>query len=442
MEQTPERRQTTEDPAAVGGRPAPEPNDDEAAVWEQPLPWPAASSEPDPEPDTVAEPEPVPAPVTALAAAPAAGTAGRSSDGGTATRPDRPTAVPPTTGQDEVPAGEFADSDDAVPPDPDGQRSRLLDRLASLRALAASSRDADDEGYSPSSGGSGPSAPGPSDAESTAKVPGAVVAGAVLLVCALAAVPFLLTSGDDTPGQKHADSAADAPSDVTVRYNSPGVTNGPSAPAPGKGGSSHKPAKDAGEKSPVSATDEAGGDAANTDADPDGTSSGKPASSGGKNTKPAGGGGTTTAAPTTKAAAHAAAATSAAPAPAGKRIAGYPSSRCIEISSHSGTDGSPLRLWDCGGASWQKWVFKSDGSVRSMGLCMDAANAGTANGTRVQLAICNGGSAQQFNLNGSHDLVNIRAGKCVDAVDTGTGNGTRLQLWECEGSSNQKWYLK
>nr|WP_239149541.1 RICIN domain-containing protein [Streptomyces sp. SID12501] len=123
-------------------------------------------------------------------------------------------------------------------------------------------------------------------------------------------------------------------------------------------------------------------------------------------------------------------------------IAGYPSSRCIEISSHSGTDGSPLRLWDCGSSSWQKWVFKSDGSVRSMGLCMDAANAGTANGTRVQLAFCNGGSAQQFNLNNSHDLVSIRAGKCVDAVDKGTGNGTRLQLWDCEGSSNQKWYLK
>jgi hypothetical protein len=77
-----------------------------------------------------------------------------------------------------------------------------------------------------------------------------------------------------------------------------------------------------------------------------------------------------------------------------------------------------------------------------MGLCMDAANAGTTNGTRVQLATCNGGSAQQFTLNSSHDLVNIRAGKCVDAVDAGTGDGTRLQLWECAGTSNQKWYLK
>ncbi|NEA64094.1 ricin-type beta-trefoil lectin domain protein [Streptomyces sp. SID12488] len=431
MEQTPARRQTTEDPAAVGGRPAPEPNDDEAAVWEQPLPWPATSSEP--EPDPVAESEPVPAPVAAPAV----------SDDRTATRPDRPVAVPPTTGQDDVPAGEPADADNAEPPDPDDQRSRLLDRLASLRALAASSREAGDEEYSPPSGGSGASAPGPSDADSTARVPGAVVGGAVLLVCALAAVPFLLASGDDTPARKHRDSAADAASDVTVRYNSPGATNGPGAPEPGKGGSSHKPAKDAGGKSPGSATDEAdGSDAGSTNADPDSTSSGKPAASGGKNTKPAEEGDTTTASPTTKATAHAATATNGTVAPAGRMIAGYPSSRCIEISSHSGTDGSPLRLWDCGSASWQKWVFKSDGSVRSMGLCMDAANAGTANGTRVQLATCNGGSAQQFNLNSSHDLVNIRAGKCVDAVDTGTGNGTRLQLWECEGSSNQKWYLK
>ncbi|MFF4655473.1 ricin-type beta-trefoil lectin domain protein [Streptomyces sp. NPDC001381] len=362
-----------------------------------------------------------------------AGPAGRASDDDTAPRPERPAAVPPSPGQDDVPAGEPADPGEAAPAGPGDQRSRLLDRLASLRALAASSRDAADAEDSPSSEGSGRSPTASSDTESTARVPGAVVAGCVLLVCALAAVPLLVSSGDGASGGKHGDSAGDVPPDVTVRYHSPGATNSPGgAHESGRDGSSHRPAKGAGGESPGGATDESGGDTDTT------SSSGKSTASGGKNAKPA----STATSPAPKPTAKADAAPSAAAAPAGRMIAGYASSRCIEISSRSGTDGSPLRLWNCDGDSWQKWVFKSDGSVRSMGLCMDAANAGTANGTRVQLATCNGGWAQQFNLNGSHDLVNTRTGKCVDAVDSGTGNGTRLQLWECAGSSNQKWYVK
>ncbi|WP_254709859.1 ricin-type beta-trefoil lectin domain protein [Streptomyces lunaelactis] len=129
-------------------------------------------------------------------------------------------------------------------------------------------------------------------------------------------------------------------------------------------------------------------------------------------------------------------------AAAGRMIVGYASSRCIEVAAHDGTDGSPLRLWDCGGDAWQKWVFRSDGSVRSMGLCMDIANASTANGTMIQLARCNGGWAQRFTVNSTHNLVNTQIGKCVDVTDSATGSGARLQLWDCASTSNQRWTLR
>ncbi|WP_327425551.1 ricin-type beta-trefoil lectin domain protein (plasmid) [Streptomyces sp. NBC_01527] len=125
----------------------------------------------------------------------------------------------------------------------------------------------------------------------------------------------------------------------------------------------------------------------------------------------------------------------------GSMIVGYGSSRCVGVSAHKGTDGSPLVLQGCAGDAWQKWVFASDGSVRSMGMCLDIANASSDNGVAIQLTRCNGGWAQKFNLNSSHDLVNTRIGKCVDAKDMGTAAGTRLQLWECGGTSNQKWHL-
>jgi hypothetical protein len=64
---------------------------------------------------------------------------------------------------------------------------------------------------------------------------------------------------------------------------------------------------------------------------------------------------------------------------------------------------------------------------------MDLAGAKTANGTTIQVARCNGGWAQKFTLNGSHDLVNPTADKCV------TTQSGRLVLMPCDGSDSQKW---
>lgn len=268
--------------------------------------------------------------------------------------------------------------------------------------------------------------------ERGARVVGAVVATCVLLVLGLGSVAFMALP-------HHDDSAphAAAVGDGTV----PRLTAGLSAPPTGTGSASAsasgtgRPAHDPKGGKPGK------GDGAGTTGDavtaahpahPDEASATKPTSQA-AGTGSSSGGGTTT---------GKAASRPAAPATVpGRAIAGYASSKCIEVSAHAGKDGSPLRLWGCDGDAWQKWVFASDGSVRSMGLCLDIANASQDNGATVQLAVCNGGWAQKFNLNSSHDLVNSVIGKCVDAKDAGTANGTRLQLWDCAGTSNQKWHL-
>jgi hypothetical protein len=123
----------------------------------------------------------------------------------------------------------------------------------------------------------------------------------------------------------------------------------------------------------------------------------------------------------------------------GTTIYGHASNKCIEMVSHKGTDGSPLQINSCTGKNWQKWDFRSDGTIRSMGLCMDVAWGSSANGAVIQLAVCSGNPAQQFRLNSSNDLVNPQANKCVDVKDQKTAAGTRLQLWDCNGQDNQKW---
>ncbi len=77
----------------------------------------------------------------------------------------------------------------------------------------------------------------------------------------------------------------------------------------------------------------------------------------------------------------------------------------------------------------------SNGTATALGKCMDAAAAGTANGTAIQLYTCNGTGAQKFALNAAGALVNSASGKCVDVVNNGTANGSQLQLWTCTGGS-------
>jgi hypothetical protein len=116
--------------------------------------------------------------------------------------------------------------------------------------------------------------------------------------------------------------------------------------------------------------------------------------------------------------------------------------RCIAAAGSQNSvarDGTRLETRDCDGGSWQKIDFRSDGTARVFGLCMDIAGASEADGAAIQLATCNGGWAQKFELNTSHDLVNTALGKCVDVVGKQEVNGAGLQLWTCYGTDNQKW---
>ncbi|MFD4507963.1 ricin-type beta-trefoil lectin domain protein [Streptomyces sp. NPDC058457] len=123
----------------------------------------------------------------------------------------------------------------------------------------------------------------------------------------------------------------------------------------------------------------------------------------------------------------------------GVKLVGTGSGRCIDVTD-AGGDGTRLEILDCSGAAKQKWVFQSDGTIRSLGLCMDLAWANTANGTAIQVAKCSGNRAQLFYLSAQGDLVSALADKCVDVTDNGTANGTKLQLWTCAGTPNQKWH--
>ncbi|MER5466333.1 RICIN domain-containing protein [Streptomyces sp. NPDC002668] len=128
-----------------------------------------------------------------------------------------------------------------------------------------------------------------------------------------------------------------------------------------------------------------------------------------------------------------------APAPKGSVLISQDSKRCIDVVGGQGKDGAPLQILDCTGNAPQRWDFRSDGTVRALGLCMDVAWGSRDDGAVVQLANCSGNPAQQFVLTQAGDLVNRQADKCVDVKDNNQRNGARLQLWTCAGTANQKW---
>jgi hypothetical protein len=117
--------------------------------------------------------------------------------------------------------------------------------------------------------------------------------------------------------------------------------------------------------------------------------------------------------------------------------------RCLDINGNGTANGTQVELWDCNGVGGQKWVQRSDGSLVNpqSGRCLDSPSGNTANGTRLQIYDCNNSGAQKFAVNGGGPAVGP-GGKCVDvaADDTG-GNGAAVQLWDCQSFAvDQHWY--
>ncbi|WP_029291353.1 arabinofuranosidase catalytic domain-containing protein [Cellulomonas sp. HZM] len=117
--------------------------------------------------------------------------------------------------------------------------------------------------------------------------------------------------------------------------------------------------------------------------------------------------------------------------------------RCLDIDGNGTAAGTRLEIWDCNGAGGQKWVQRADGSLYNpqSGRCLDSPNGATANGTLVQIWDCNGAAAQKFAVNGG-GTVNGPGGQCVDvaADDTG-GNLSAVQLWGCQSyAADQHWF--
>lgn len=120
--------------------------------------------------------------------------------------------------------------------------------------------------------------------------------------------------------------------------------------------------------------------------------------------------------------------------------------RCLDIDGNLTALGTKVELYDCNGVGGQKWVQQSDGSLLNpqSGLCLDDPSGNTTNGTVLQIYTCNGNAAQKFFVSSGHPI-NAPGGKCVDTAGNdsyGNWQVPNVQLWDCiPTAADQHWVL-
>lgn len=119
-------------------------------------------------------------------------------------------------------------------------------------------------------------------------------------------------------------------------------------------------------------------------------------------------------------------------------IAG-PGGKCVDVTGDDvAGKTAAVQLWDCqSGAADQHWTHDADGSLRTLGRCLDVIGNATAADTQVQLYDCNGVGGQKWVQRADGSLINPQSGRCLDATGGATANGTRLRIHDCNGTAAQ-----
>lgn len=118
---------------------------------------------------------------------------------------------------------------------------------------------------------------------------------------------------------------------------------------------------------------------------------------------------------------------------------------CVDDSGSGTTDGNPTLVYTCTGNANQQWTVGTDGTLRTLGKCLTAQNAGTTAGTAVVLSTCASSPAsagQTWTYKSNGNLVNSNSGLCLDAYGGSTASGTKLDTWTCGNNQlTQIWSL-
>ncbi|MFJ4061030.1 PQQ-dependent sugar dehydrogenase [Streptomyces albogriseolus] len=115
--------------------------------------------------------------------------------------------------------------------------------------------------------------------------------------------------------------------------------------------------------------------------------------------------------------------------------------KCLDVDNAGTADGTRVQIYTCNSSAAQRWTVSGDGTLRALGKCLDVSGGGSLDGTRIQLWTCNGTGAQVWAAQSDGTVRNPQSGKCLDASGGTWEDRTQVHLWTCHTGPNQKWTL-
>ncbi|WP_328437052.1 PQQ-dependent sugar dehydrogenase [Streptomyces sp. NBC_00444] len=115
--------------------------------------------------------------------------------------------------------------------------------------------------------------------------------------------------------------------------------------------------------------------------------------------------------------------------------------KCLDVDNAGTADGTKIQIYTCNTSAAQRWTVADDGSLKALGKCLDISEGASADGTKIQLYTCNNTGAQKWTAQPDGTVRNPQSGKCLDASGDTWNDGTAVHLWTCHTGPNQKWTL-
>ncbi len=136
------------------------------------------------------------------------------------------------------------------------------------------------------------------------------------------------------------------------------------------------------------------------------------------------------------------------------RIINKNSGKCVDAAAAGTANGTVVQQYACNGSNAQVWQFVSAGggyykiltqNNTAQGIDVTGGTSATADGVKLQLW-ANGGASNQLFLavsegGGYYHLSAQNSGKCIDVPGASVADAVQLQQWTCNGSAAQSFQV-
>jgi hypothetical protein len=115
--------------------------------------------------------------------------------------------------------------------------------------------------------------------------------------------------------------------------------------------------------------------------------------------------------------------------------------KCLDVNNAGTADGTKVQLYTCNATAAQQWTVTPGTTIKALGKCLDVAGGALVDGTKVQLWTCNGTGAQTWVAQADGTIRNPQSGKCLDVAGNNSADATQIDILTCSAAGNQKWIL-